>query len=161
MKYFVYTIIGIVSAAVIAGFFIVGSPAEGRLHKLDDRRVQDLQFIQNEIVNYWSNKERLPQSFYDLEADTLRGVVVPSDPETGELYIYEIKDADKLEFSLCAVFARPSLDADPLVKPTHQRGDYYSSQQNWQHDVGAVCFDRSIDKDVYGQDRLAPAKPIY
>lgn len=155
MKYFIYTIIGIVAAAVVAGFFIVGSPKEERLRKLDDLRVQDLQFLQSEILTYWINKEHLPENL-DLLKDDIRGIVVPKDRETGEDYSYAVKGPET--FELCATFARPNLPKTRLdgntAKPARAPEpfapvyDLYSPQ-NWQHDAGLVCFERTIDKEIY------------
>jgi len=61
-KVFAYATSTILLVAVIAGFFIVGSPQEGRLRRFDEQRVQNLQFLQSEIVSFWINKERLPKS---------------------------------------------------------------------------------------------------
>lgn len=153
MKYFVYTIIGIVAVAVIAGFFIVGSPKEERLRRFDERRVQDLQFIQGEIVYHWQNKTKLPENLAALR-DDIRGVVAPKDPETGADYVYEIKGPES--FSLCANFNRPSLsESDAGLRPAvPYPAEPYYVQQNWEHKDGFVCFDRKIDRDLY-----PPTKP--
>ncbi|MDP3999223.1 MAG: hypothetical protein Q8P76_01345 [bacterium] len=148
MRIFIYIVIGIVAVAVIAGFFIVGSPREERLRRFDERRVSDLQFLQSEIINYWVVKEKLPENLAVLNDDT-RGVRVPRDPETGEAgYVYTIQDA--LTFVLCADFARASLNesidkmAPRLAYPTG-----YYGEGNWDHTAGKVCFERTIDKDRY------------
>src|SRR3989338_2782892 len=139
MKFFIYTIISIVGISVIAGFFIVGSPQEERLRRFDERRVGDLQSIQGELINYWLNKSKLPDAL-DLLRDDIRGIVMPVDPETGENYTYVVKGPEA--FSLCAVFVRPSL-GKLQVPPYLWAGD------NWEHDAGPVCFERTIDKDIY------------
>ena len=149
MKYFIYTVIGIVTAAIIAGFFIVGSPKEERLRRFDQQRVEHLQFIQSEVLNYWMNKNQLPGQLSSLE-DNIRGIRIPNDPETGAPYIYEIENS--LTFSLCATFARPSLESEIISgkpRPIEPYPYGYGIQQNWQHDVGYTCFERTIDKDFY------------
>lgn len=147
MKYFVYTIIVIVIVTVIVGFFIVGSPKEERLRRLDQQRVEHLQFLQSEILNYWINKERLPTDLSDLQ-DDIRGLAIPTDPETDTEYVY--KKMSELTFSLCATFERPSLESDVGVGKTRPAEPFgYGIQQNWQHEAGLTCFDRTIDPDVY------------
>jgi hypothetical protein len=147
MKYFVYAIIAIVSATVIAGFFIVGSPQEERLRRFDQQRVEHLQFLQSEILHYWINKERLPAQLSDLQ-DNIRGLAIPTDPETGAEYIYE--KGNDLTFTLCATFARESLDYDEISgKPRPAEPFGYGIQQNWQHGAGYTCFERTIDEDFY------------
>lgn len=147
MKFFIYTIIVIATVSVIVGFFIVGSPNKERLRRFDDRRVGDLQFIQGELINYWLNKGRLPDSL-DLLRDDIRGVIIPVDPDTGEKYPYLVKSPES--FSLCAIFARPSLDRSqgrdkPMLVPV----EYYRPTESWDHDAGPVCFEKTIDKDIY------------
>lgn len=157
MKIFIYTVISVVAVSVIAGFFIVGSPKEERLRRFDERRVNDLQFLQGEIINYWINKEKLPENL-TLIKDDVRGVAAPKDPETGADYQYTVKG--KLIFSLCADFASPSLSVSENVpKPAYPDGRYYGENPayggaNWQHGAGLVCFERTIDEDIYRPVKL-------
>lgn len=148
MKIFIYAVITIVFLAVVAGFFIMGSPKEERLRKFDERRVQDLQFLQGEIINYWINKEKLPEDLSQLK-DDIRGISIPKEPETGQTYKYEMKGV--LEFSLCANFNRPSLSkrTKNIPKPVPIYPESYYGAENWQHQAGYYCFERKIDKDFY------------
>lgn len=153
MKYFPYIIIAIVIIAVVGGFFVVGSPKEERLRQFDDQRVQHLGDIQNQIVNYWQAKNKLPENLAVLE-DKVSGVRSPKDPETGVGYEYIILGADKLSFQLCATFARSTIGNDGLTSPpkdTFSRvpspADSYN--WNWSHEAGRFCFDRTIDPDLY------------
>ena len=152
-KVFIYAIIAIVAVAVAAGFFIVGSPQSERLRRFDDQRVSDLQIIQGQIIYYWQNKEKLPAMINDLE-DPISGFNPGKDPQTGTDYIYEIKG--DLEFALCANFNLPSKEylegAKPYIEfssrpypPQH----ILSSDSNWSHVAGLVCFERTIDPELY------------
>ncbi|MES3031587.1 MAG: DUF5671 domain-containing protein [Patescibacteria group bacterium] len=156
----------LVLAAIVAGFITVGSPQKQRDMRFDSQRVADLQNIQWQIINYWQTKEKLPATLDDLK-DPLSGAVIPLDPEKQVAYGYSIKGP--LTFSLCADFARESLD-------TKGRGEFYgrgggigypmpmydtsigypgiSGDENWQHAAETTCFDRTIDPDKY-----APIKP--
>lgn len=156
MKYFVYTVIGIVVAAIIAGFFIVGSPKEERLRRFDERRVQDLQFLQSEIINYWLTKSRLPENVFALR-DDIRGVAIPRDPQTGDEYRYEVKGS--LTFSLCASFARPSVAPPGVPKPVRPIEPSYFGEENWQHGAGFICFERTIDPERYRPREPEPKVP--
>ena len=138
--------------AIIGGFFLVGSPKEERARKFDDQRVQHLQLIQSEIINFWIKKAALPKTLGELD-DPIRGIAIPKDPESGAEYVYEIKD--KENFKLCATFNLPSLDqmsanapkrAIPAVYPLE---NIYYGNENWAHNSGQTCFDRKIDKDLY------------
>lgn len=147
MKYFIYIVIAVVAIAIIAGFFIVGSPNKARLLAFDGQRVQDLQFIQSEIVNYWQSKVQLPPNLAAL-VDPIRGVVIPRDPKTSADYVYEIKDAVKLTFNLCATFNLTSeIDTSTTMPVPPPLGTYLN--QNWTHSAGYHCFERIIDKDLY------------
>ncbi len=147
-KIFAYPVSAIVLIAVVAGFFVVGSPQEERARKFDERRISDLQMIQGQIINFWQAKEKLPQNLAEL-SDTISGFIAPQDPETGVGYAYEV--ADKLNFKLCADFNRPSLgeDVSRVSKPAVPYGEPYFGQENWQHQEGHVCFERKIDPELY------------
>jgi len=148
MKYFIYTIITLVAVAIIAGFFVAGSPTRQRLIRFDSQRINDLQYIQSEIINYWQSKSKLPARLTDLN-DSLRGVNVPKDPEIGGEYEYSIKAP--LSFSLCANFNYSlSGNSSPGVMKPVPVGSYGTGiADNWEHSAGRVCFDRTIDKDFY------------
>lgn len=148
MKLFVWFIILVVTAAVVAGFFIVGSPAEQRLRRFDDRRVSDLQIIQSEITAYWQSKQKLPAKLVDLN-DSLRGFAVPADPRTGADYEYEVRGPET--FVLCGTFDRPSRGGSSKTverAPVSSPGGYRELQY-WEHSQGRVCFERKIDKDFF------------
>jgi hypothetical protein len=150
MKFFTYTVIGIVAVAVIAGFFVVGSPKEERMRRFDGERVAHLQQLQWNIIEYWQSKGKLPAKLADLN-DPTRGVIVPSDPETGESYGYEIKKPET--FNLCATFQTETISenvssriAKPI--PAEPFGGIRDGDV-WTHSAGRVCFDRTIDKDFF------------
>ena len=147
MKFFSYVVIAVVLVMVVAGFFIAGSPQEVRLRGFDERRVNDLQTLQSNIINFWTNKAKLPDSL-SLLKDDVTGFVPPHDPQTAQSYEYHVKST--LTFSLCATFAMPSIEVARSVpaRPKPFPYDGYGNE-NWQHTAGRVCFDRTIDPDVY------------
>lgn len=132
--------------SIIIGFFIVGTPMDQRNRRFDEQRVQELQMLQSQVVNYWTLKKSLPADLSLLQ-DDISGFVVPMDPETKIAYEYKI--IDPLKFELCATFAHAE---DPL-NPGY-RGPYYATpfdsfQQNWKHGAGRTCFTRTIDPELY------------
>ena len=135
----------VVIASVVGGFFILGSPADQRLLRFDQEKVNDLSNIQWQLVNYWQSKESLPDNLEQLE-DPLSGYKMPTDPETDESYGYE-KTGD-LTFKLCANFNKESLN---LANDTTFRPKFGFDQANWEHDAGEVCFEREVDPDLYPQ----------
>jgi len=144
IKIFTRLVIAIVAVIVIVGFFIAGSPFKQRLVRFDRERVNDLQMIQGQIVNFWINKEKLPASLNDLK-DNISGFVAPVDPETGNPYEYRVKG--NLTFELCANFNFTSKEgAVNISAPAYPR---YGIEENWNHSAGRVCFERTIDPDIY------------
>ncbi|HQK63955.1 MAG TPA: DUF5671 domain-containing protein [Candidatus Staskawiczbacteria bacterium] len=128
----------IVLAAVIGAFFIVGSPQTARDLQEDQQKVSDLQNIQYQIVNYWQRKGVLPSSLSDLN-DSISGFKAPLDKG------YEYSAYDDIAtptFELCATFKKET--------PKGENHDYYTtSNDNWTHSAGRVCFTRTIDRDLY------------
>lgn len=135
----------IVIAAIVIGFFIVGSPAKQRAMRFDAQRMQDLQMIQSNLVNYWTQKSKIPSQLIEL-TDSLSGFTPPTDPDTHQPYEYLVKSA--LSFELCATFAYPSESAQFTLKsyPMLYRTD---GMDNWSHTSGYVCFERIIDPELY------------
>lgn len=142
------TQVGIASGAIalisiISGFFILGSPMEMRLTRIDAQKISDLQNIQWQIVNYWQQKEKLPISLEEV-ADPLGGYALPVDPQTGEPYAYEITGA--LSFKLCAAFNKEGVGDPYIARPVMDKS---LEGDTWQHGAGEVCFDRTIDPERY------------
>lgn len=137
----------IIIISIVAGFFVVGSPSTQREYRFDERRIDDLQVIQNEIVNYWRQKNTLPQELKGLE-NSISGFMPPTDPKTGDSYEYIA--VDLLNFDLCAIFGTSSMyDSEKI--PAYRSRLYYKDhyRQNWSHGAGRTCFRRTIDPDMY------------
>lgn len=164
-------IFGIVSIflvifAISYSFSIMGSPAKQRLLRLDDRRVSDLQSIQSQVINYWQQKEKLPESLETL-ANPIFSYSIPLPPlfEKGEKYEYNVKS--KLTFELCADFALPIPkgwqeygEGVKLPMPVNSRikevavpypSKGFGINESWAHEAGKTCFERTIDEDIYPQ----------
>lgn len=142
----------VVLVSVIAGFFIIGSPFEARENRFDRQKVQDLQSIQWQVVNYWQRTETLPETLDDLK-EPLSGFMVPVDPQTGEPYTYRVL-GDR-SFELCATFNN-SDETDAPIAPFRYG---YEFGGNWEHGEGEECFERTIDPELYPpyeKPRLAP-----
>lgn len=134
--------------SVIAGFFIIGTPGEIRMLRYDEQKVSDLQSIQYQIVNYYQQKQELPESLEALN-DPISSFMTPVDQQTGEPYLYTA--TGPLSFELCATFNEPTPD-------TRGQGSYPSRDmaypgmgidENWQHESGETCFARTIDPERY------------
>lgn len=141
---------------IVTGFIIVGSPAKQRSLRFDQQRINDLSSIQSTILyNSWQVKGVLPNTLSELN-DSLSGFNVPMDPETDIPYGYTKKSSTT--FELCATFGQPSQD-------TKGRGSYDSvgmsvsrsyypdypgfDNEQWEHEAGLTCFERTIDPERY------------
>lgn len=137
--------------AIVSGFFIIGTPGAVRDLRYDAQRVSDLQTTQWQIVSYWQQKQELPDTLGEI-ADPLSGWVIPVDPETGASYSYE--KTGTTSFTLCAEFGEPT--PDTAGKGSYPATDMAVSypggggiDENWQHDAGETCFERTIDPERY------------
>ena len=90
----------LVLAAIVSGFFIMGSPAQVRLYRFDSQKVSDLQTIQYQIVNYYQQKRSAPYGPPTVGRSTQR-VNSPKDPQGG---VYRYEKTANLSFKLCATF---------------------------------------------------------
>ncbi len=146
-KRFVGIGVGVLAfVTIVSGFFIVGTPAEARLARLDTQKVSGLQDIQSRVTSYWQAKRQLPSSLADL-SDPLSYGPLPTDPQTGKQYIYQPTGA--LSFKLCADFNKESRVNYARSVPAVPEGIKGMAQDNWQHGSGQVCFDRTIDPSFY------------
>lgn len=142
----------LVAITIVAGFFIVGTPQQARLYRLDARKVNDLQNIQSQVVSYWQAKRALPASLADLNS-ALNGFSVPTDPQSGDAYDY--RATGMLAFELCAEFNAQMQSNTSTAEMTRAEAPYpmgvkgSPAQESWQHGVGKACFERTIDPAFY------------
>ena len=105
-----------VTASVVAGLIVLGSPAQERERRIDDRRVADLHEIAAATDLYWSRHSRLPASLDDLTAEPgLR--INTRDPASSEIYGYQALDS--VRYEICATFDRESgaVPGEPATIP--------------------------------------------
>lgn len=156
MRIFITTVVAIVSAAIIGGFFLIDSPKETRFTLLDDKRIETLRTIQNGIMNFMGSKKRLPATLEEVDKEVKTGGVsfVSFAAEDGLIY----KKKDDKEFLLCANFYRESRDGRenipspfkeriaPLFPPPAESSDkaFYFTDENWSHNAGFTCFSRFV-----------------
>ena len=117
----------VVVVAVVAGIVVVGSPAEQRTQRLDERRIGDLASIAQAADLYWSRHAQLPTSLNELTSEPGTRLRT-NDPETNAAYEYRRLDASF--FEVCAQFQRPS------------QQDSVAVDRYWLHGTGRQCFRR-------------------
>ena len=136
----------LVLVAVVAGFFIIGTPGQAREYRMDEQRVNNLQIIQSQILYYYQSKRALPNDLAAL-TDSISGFTAPMDPATGEMYGYTKKGT--LSFELCASFDRESRTSRASIPEPAGLGPSGKGFDTWAHEVGEQCFSRTIDPDLY------------
>ncbi len=148
---------------IIYAFSVMGSPMKQRQYRMDNRRVTDLQSVQYQVINYWQQKEKLPESLDELK-NPLSGFSMPVDPQYQKGFVYEYTKTGKMSFSLCATF---SLAMPQGVSEYPSYGGVYMDvgvrepavsavapypggvNDSWNHEAGRTCFSRTIDPDMY------------
>jgi hypothetical protein len=107
---------------VAGGLYMLGSPANERRRRFDERRVSDLQGLQLATNLYRTRHQRLPVSLDELNKES--GMAISArDPVTGQPYDYRV--IDERAYELCAVFDRQS----------QEPGNAF-----WSHGSGTQCF---------------------
>lgn len=157
MKYLHYIVIAVVSVSVVVGLYFAGSPNRARQLRLDERRVNDLQTIQSQLLWHWQSKKSLPQTLSELSMSST-GYTASTDPETQVAYEYRTLGA--LQFELCATFSLPTEEQKSEYRGYYSSDPYFVGQMDWKHDAGRFCYIRTIDKDRYDQDQAAALKPV-
>lgn len=139
----IYASAALVLASVVAAFAVFGSPSSVRDLRADSTRVSDLQALQWQTVNYWQLKGELPASIADLQ-NPISGFSVPVDPVTRAPYEYQA--TSDLSFNLCATFA---MKGDEGYRDYGYAMPVDTINNNWAHGAGKVCFNRTIDPELY------------
>jgi hypothetical protein len=112
----------VVMFMIILGFAQIGGPGAQRLLRGDEKRLQDLYLLSQQIANRARSNGNLPA--HDLSE--LSGVAI-SDPMTRVAYEYHLKEGSKYE--LCAIFSSAS-----------RNGTLASNPDAWSHPAGRYCF---------------------
>jgi len=137
----------VVLVSVVAGIILIGSPSKQRDVALDMQRVNDLQSIQYQVLEFYQDKGMLPKTLVEV-VDPIRGNVLAKDPESKEDYKYEVVSA--LSFKICATFKTSSKETSRI-----ESKDYYPAYsmlegtEYFEHEIGENCFNRTIDPDRY------------
>ena len=121
--------VAVVLLAIVIGLAVVGSPADERARRLDERRVRALQSLAAAVDEYWRVRGRVPQSIAELMRDP-RVIADTKDPVTGQEYVY--RTVTDRTYQLCADFERQSAGA--------------SDARLWAHPSGSRCFDLEVDE---------------
>lgn len=142
-------------------FNVIGTPQSQRAYRIDQKRLEDLQNIQSQIVTYWQQKIKLPEKLGDLIDPLQSWQVVPRDPEFQKGLEYEYRKISETSFELCATFKKPipegwqesgGMYPMPLERSSDMPISSYGSglqNESWKHEAGRTCFARTVDKERY------------
>jgi len=133
----------VIVASIVAGFFLIDSPATSRSKAYDQQRVNDLYLVQNLISNYYSRTETLPATLEEM-ADLQP---IPADPRTDVGYEYNV--ISDTEYVLCATFEAASDETDESYR-------YYGPGDFSFHQQGRQCFSLEVNPDPYGLKQPVP-----
>jgi hypothetical protein len=131
-------VISVAMIAVFVGFFHINSPTEARELRFDENQISDLREIQWGIQDELTITGMLPDSLDMMPGD------IPVAPEGRPGYEYKKTD---LGFSLCATFFSESIgDSGYFGRSIPYDSDQpvIIQSENWEHDAGAVCFERVV-----------------
>lgn len=113
---------------VCLGFWKTRGPSTQRLVRADEKRLQSLNRLANEIdQHYKSHEKQLPDSLSDMQK--ARYV----DPISAQPFAYNPKPPNR--YSLCATFSAPG--------PKDDRDHDFTF---WAHPAGLKCFEFSADE---------------
>ncbi len=147
-------------AAICYSFTVIGGPGSQRKLRLDQRRVEDLQSIQWQLISYWQQKEALPETLTEF-ADPISSYMVPRDPEFQKGMEYEYRKFSNTKFELCATFALPQPEGWVMdgrgggvfpmkdIAVSSMPVPIDAANNVWEHDTGRTCFQREIDPELY------------
>ena len=120
-----------VAASLAAAIAVIGSPAQQRAQRFDERRVRMLEQVASAVERHAASERRLPVSLDALRAWSPGAPQSWNDPQTGRPIEYRVIDARRYE--LCAVFA--TMQGEGADGPM---------AEEWRHPAGRHCFVRPV-----------------
>ncbi len=155
-----------------------GTPGQIRKEKFDERRLNDLSLIQNNVLNYWQSHRQLPSKLVDI-SDPMYQTTIPRDPKTSDPYDYEIVEQSEIinnrpteaSFKLCANFETKRKYSDKFETNQATKSNsimmgefdrYYPGNNSpfWDHEIGEKCFVRKLDPNVHFPQNTIPVPTI-
>ncbi|QWF14953.1 hypothetical protein [Lysobacter capsici] len=123
----------VIIAAIAMAVVKMGGPGAQRQMRLDERRVQDLSRIDQELRSYFDAHKALPPDLARLAAQPGLSLAI-SDPDTTAPYAYQ--PGQDGHFRLCARFA-----TDTAQGPTQMRDPTPWLGTQWRHPAGDHCYE--------------------
>jgi hypothetical protein len=137
LKIFFYASLAVITAAFIASWFFIESPATTRAKRLDQNLVNNINGLENAVNSYYDKYKKLPDNFAQIQTNTDIYLDPRSltDPETGVAIDY--RPVDSRSFQLCAVFRTDN-------KNTDLKNNYTYADPTKLHRAGYQCFTSNV-----------------
>ncbi len=127
----------VIAATVVTAIVVMGSPSVQRERRMDQRRVQDLNRIQQAVETHYRQQSALPTGLAVLAARPGSSLSI-HDPADGRAYVYRTDSTTA--YTLCARFQTDS---------SEQAGGgwvgIYARDTDWLHGRGETCFPRRVE----------------
>lgn len=140
-KFAIAGLIGAVSAVIIIGFWLAGSPMRARILAQDQQRIRDLSAICQRVERYYLNKGNLPESLAACDINPATFIGQKTDRLTGEPYIYRVQD--QTHFQLGGTFE--------MASESGRSGGNYgwpADQGFWSHEAGLKIFTIDVTQNL-------------
>jgi hypothetical protein len=139
-----------VTAAVVAGFIVAGSPTTERARRFDDQRETALRQIIDSIGAYAEKREAVPATIADLQTAASKNIGIylsdVNDPVTREPYEYQ--PTSTLTFRICATFQtapRPKNENEAQYYPVMKSA---GGTDFTKRTAGRYCWDIDLTEQV-------------
>jgi len=151
IKLYFYGSLIVILIVFISSLFIVESPMQTRLRKIDQEVIRDFNKIDGQINIFYNDAGKLPKNLEEIIEES--NYIIEDDvkhPVTEKAYDYKILDDKKYE--LCAEFNLSNKDTDDRDK------GYY--EDIWKYDAGYQCISQKIFSNKVIDDVMRLEKEI-
>lgn len=126
----------VVFVALAYGFTNIETPATVREMKLDEKQIQDLQTIEQQLESYLvTSSSTAPVTL----KDAFGSFPIPIAPEGRDDYEYK---QTNVGFDLCATFAYNSFENSDQFSTRIDPAMLIKNGNDWHHEAGKYCFER-------------------
>ncbi len=120
---------GLIMGIFISGIIVNPSPQHARNVKMDEKRIEQLQDLSEQIKEYHLKNAALPNQLSDLVEEKLVFQETIEDPETHKVFEYQAISPNR--YTLCATFYFEKKDYKPI----------------WSHAAGHQCIQQDVSSE--------------
>lgn len=143
----------VIVLSITWGFSVLGSPRTQQLLKYDQQKVNDLQSINGQVINYYGGKGTLPKTIEEMSNGNY--YIPQLDSQTRKPYEYQ--KIDDTTYNLCVEFNKASDDKNAINLRHYY--DNYGGANTWTHPAGRYCFKETINTEMNNKyPKPAPLK---